>query len=69
MATKRIRVRGWINADGKWAMYGYTNSTDDNADSVLQDMMADEDMGRPFWLVADVEVPEPMEVPATAVSP
>lgn len=61
----KIRVRGWINAEGKWAVYGYTDAADDEADSVLQDMMTDDDMGRPFWLIAEVEAPSPIEVAAT----
>lgn len=60
-----IRVRGWINAEGKWAVYGWDGATDDDAESVLQDMMTDSDMGRPFWLVAEIEVPKAIEIEAT----
>lgn len=67
-AKVKVRVRGWINAEAKWAVYGYTEATQDDADEVLADMMADADMGRPFWLVAEVEIPAEIEVPATEES-
>lgn len=63
MATVKVRVRGWIAQDGKWAIYGYTEASEDDADSVLLDMMDAEGM-RPFWLIAEVEVPKAVEVQA-----
>ena len=64
----RIRVRDWINAEGKWAVYGYTGAIQDDVDGVLIDIMTPDDgddIGHPFWLVAEVEVPAEIEVPAT----
>ena len=64
MAKATIRVRGWLNAEGKWAAYGYKDCTEDEADSVLQDMLPDVDMGRPFWMTAEIEIPDAVEVVA-----
>ena len=62
----KIRVRGWINAEGRWAVLGADWMTPEAADADLADIMdAGDDMGRPFWLVAEVEAPTDIEVPAT----
>ena len=70
MDTVTVRVRLLMNADGKWAAYGYTVATGDDEDEVLYDMMSSEDTSsaRSFYLTAQVPKPQVFDVPAE-VSP
>jgi hypothetical protein len=66
METVRVRVRLMIDSKGKWAAYSYSGCTDDEADSVLFDMLPDGEIetARIFVLTADVPMPEIPEIPA-----
>jgi hypothetical protein len=66
MNKVRVRVRVLLNAEGKWAAYGWTDATDDDCDSVLYDMMGAEDTlsARAYYLTAEIEIPRPVEVAA-----
>lgn len=62
--TTRVRIKVLLNAEGKWAAYGWTNATDGDQDEVLYDMMSGEDTtsAREFWVSADLELPQPIEI-------
>jgi hypothetical protein len=61
-----VRVRLLINADGKWAAYGWTAANEEEADEVLFDMMGDNDVmsARSYYLTARIPLPQSHEIAA-----
>lgn len=68
-ATTRIRIKVLINAEGKFAAYGYTSAVDGEQDDVLYDMMSGEDTAtaREFWVNAEIPTPQVVEIEAATV--
>ena len=60
----KVRCRMMMNAQGKWAVYGWTGASDDDCDSVLYDMMGGEETNsaRQFWITAEVPLPQSVEI-------
>lgn len=67
--TTRVRIKVLVNADGRYAAYGYTDADANGYDDVLYDMMSDEEItsAREFVVTAEIPTPKAVEIEASTV--
>jgi hypothetical protein len=61
MATKQIKIRVLVNSNGDWAAYSWSDSTPDDCEEVLFDMMGDKDVWNVQFVNVVVDIPVPEE--------
>jgi hypothetical protein len=64
--TVRVRAKVLVNGDGQYAAYGFADADEGTIDDVLSSMMDDHDTftARSYWLVADIPLPQTVEIEA-----